>query len=936
MARASSLVGRERALGIARDLVDGLGAGGGRAVVLEAPAGMGKTALARAVADHARGRGWLVRWGGATELEMERPFTCLAEALDLDPRHEDPWRAEAGALLRGGAGVGEGARWRLADLCLDLVERDAAATPSVLVLEDLHWADVGTAGALARLGRRLDDLRVLLLVTLRPEPQSEHVGALLRELDRHGARRLPVTPLSADEVARLVEARCGAAPSARLGTVLDRAGGNPLWLHELLDALEEGGALTRRLDGGDVDVDGDVLPPSLRLTIVRRLGHLPAKSVEVLQAASVLGESVGLPALAAFLERDPREVADLLEPAARAGLLDPDSDGVTFHHALIRDALYDDVPAPRRLVMHRRAAATLRAAGAPVDRWAVHLERGLDPHDAQGRRELLDAAAALVDHAPTMAATAARRVADALPAGDPLALPARVVLARAAARLGRPSEAEELAASLDRGGLDPEVHLELWATVTLARHMRADRNEEALAAYEALARSADVPAEVRRRHLATIAFNHRWHDVPRALALVEEAGGVADPAARALLETARGTVMLAFGDPTAALAATQRAVDICRDGGLAHAWVGLEALAMWAFLRAIDPEAVPTVRERLGAAIREAEERGLVFAVPRLHVEVARGAWFQGEYDLALAHAQTASRLLAEHGYREVEVSLPGIEASIALDRGQDELAAQLRTQVPDHATITSLEGDLDHARVLLRRGEPDAAWARIVRFLAWHEELGLAARVTTIWTLPVVEAALAVGERRAAEAWAEHLDQIVADGGAGGPIEVVADTVHAALDRTPEAARRLVEAVRLAAVHPFRLDGLRLAGEVFAEHGLRDEAVAVLREGRELAERATAWALVAQYDALLRDLGVRRGAVGTSRPDTGWEALTEAELRVVELVSEGLVYREVGERLFVSRRTVETHVANAFRKVGVGNRHELTRAWLERGVERA
>lgn len=927
------LVARDGVLQQLEAVIDGVARGVGRAAIVEGPAGIGKSALVGAVSQYAVGAGMTVRTAAARELDAALPFAMFADALDLDPRGADPERAELGALLHGGGDAALDAtqrRWRLISGIVDLLERDARTGPVLLVMEDLHWADGDSALAVSRIARALLELPIALIVTARPDPRPAPVTAAVRSLDDQGALRIVLTPLDDAAVRELATVVLGAPPTDGLVAGLARAAGNPLYVLQLLKALQEEGAL-EHADGG-VDLTMEGVPPSLRVTIVRRLGYLPQETIKLLRHAAAMGGSSRLSWLAAVTGHRGPELTALLEPAFRSELLERGTDTVSFRHALIRDALYEDLPVATRAVLHAEIAQVLTGAGAPPSDVAVHLSRGLTPGDAAGASQLLEAAQALVESAPAAAAEYARTALDALTPAHPESLRARTVIAEAAARTGQPDQAETLASVLGDEQLDPRRRLGLWRTVTVARHMRGEFHPEDLEDYEALCRSSIVDVADRSEHLALLAFRYRWRDPQRARRLATEAlEADTDDGTRALAFTALGLALLGAGEDSG-YGSAERAVDLARGAGLGLSWIGIEALCALALIRSIEPDQAPSVLAQLRAALDAAEQQGLFYAVPALHLESARTHFFQGDFDAAETHANTALRLMVESGQRQNEADIRGMLCWIASERGHHEEAAAQRAQIAPGSVLASRATGRTRAREALRRGDAATAWELVkdepVR--APGSPGGPSFGIT--WSLPAVEAAVAAGHLETARSWTAALDRWV-DVTHANPVAVaLATTARALCERTPDAARDAVAAVGGVAVFPLRLDGLRVAGEVFLEHGLHDEAVEVLKEGRALAHRAGATVTVAQYDALLRPLGVGHVAGGRpSRPDRGWDALTDAERRTVELIAAGYLYREIAEQLFISRRTVETQAAAALRKVGVPNRHELARVYRAR-----
>src|SRR6516225_1870432 len=307
---AEGLVGREAELAVAAAAVRQLSEGRASALAVEGEAGIGKTRLVQSIVADARSHDAAVFCGQAHPFERTRPFGVVAAALDLSRRSPDPRRAAIGALLAGhGAGApGRAAgdiQYRVVEEIVDLVETWCAERPVLLVAEDIHWADSASLLTIMSVARQLPLAALLVVVTARPSPMPAEVIRLLDDLAAGGARTLQLHPLKPDDVAVLARDVLGASPGATLTTMLAKAGGNPLWAMAMLRSLAEEGMLHRT--GDTVEATTQELPASLSDLVVRRLRHLPAATLELLQVTAVLGDAVSLRDVAAVARRPPAE-----------------------------------------------------------------------------------------------------------------------------------------------------------------------------------------------------------------------------------------------------------------------------------------------------------------------------------------------------------------------------------------------------------------------------------------------------------------------------------------------------------------------------------------------------------------------------------------------------------------------------------------------------
>ena len=936
-----ALQGRDAQLDVLRDAMARAAARHLTIVTVEGEAGIGKSRLLAAALDDARARDLQVIHGRSEELERNRPFGLWTDALGCVPSSPDPRRAALGGLLAPRPGGHEpitvssdpGLQFQAVDGVVDLVDELAHRRPLVLGLDDLQWADPASVLTLAALTHQLPDAPVLVVGCLRPTPRSSELTRALAVLGTAGAWELRLGPLPDQAVVDLVADVLGAPPGPRLLSQVAGAGGNPLFVTELLDALVREGSL-HAVDAR-AEVPDEALPPSLRLTILRHLSFLPDDTLEVLRPASVLGSSFSVLDLTTTTGRSALDLAATLDSAISANILVEDGDRLRFRHDLIRDAVYEDMPRGIRMGLHREAGLRLADADAPALRVAEHLARGAAAGDAGAVAWLTRAARETAMRSPEAAAELFGRAVELAerPEAD------RLVVEEASSLLsaGRLPDAEARCRSMLDRTPDPAVEESLRNCLAQAL-IAQGRTSDGLRELERLLRSVTLA------------------DAERALAW-------------AWTSMAR----LALGDLDGADAAAGHALSVAPDDGNHLATciaLGLRATAVE--LRGHSPRALKLIDEAIERADRSPDREGHRYPMHaarcrmlmeldrfddaeaaleaanritarlgtrRAYLDVYRGFghFATGEWDDAVTELEAGVALAVETGQRTNSTLGFSILALIALHRGDlrragaaiDQATAEVEACGP---RFRSQWGAWARALLLDARGEPQEAFTTLAA--CWDECLraGLGIELPVLGP-DLVRMALAAGDRdRAAQVTDEvarlaKADDVASRRGAArrcrGLLDGDPEPLLAAVDDYTRASRPPM--VALAAEDA--ATALARTGDVGGARPLFDRALATF-EGIRAARD------VARVEARMRALGVRRGVRGPRvRPRTGWASLTPTERTVVDLVAEGLSNPQVAQRMFLSRRTVQTHLAHVFGKLDITSRAELAAAAARRAA---
>jgi DNA-binding CsgD family transcriptional regulator/tetratricopeptide (TPR) repeat protein len=917
------LLGRDAELSRLAALVTELAAGRGGAALVEGEPGIGKSASLRAAATDAASRGCQVFWAAGDPLGTAFPLVPLLDAFAIRESAADPARAEVARALHGSyGGSGAGSAAAAAELLLALVDEVCAAAPALLVMDDLQWADQTTVGVCHRLARTAPQRALLVVGAMRPLPRRTDLKALRRTIGARAVLRLQ--PLPDDAVTALVTELAGAAPGAELRELTAGAAGNPLYLTELVAALDRGGTL--KIAGGFAHVTGGTAPAGLAEAILDRLDFLPDPARETVRAAALLGEDFTAAALASVLRRPVADLLPALDDARAAGVLIETGDTLGFRHPLIRAALYEELPAPIRAAWHAEAARALDQAGAPLEAVARQLLGSAGPdRPAAADGWLLDwlaaNAEALINTAPGVAAAALEPAVAATPADDPRhhALGSR--LAEALYRMGRIADAELVATRTLPHLTDPDLLVQMYDTLARCRA----GTQEMRPAVDQINRAMATPRmrPIHRARLGVVAA--------KGLAWSLDFDG-ADRLAREALAT---------GDETKDRWTMGWAFNTL---GIVAAWRGEMKEAYEAFDHGQAVTADDPALTDLHLALMINQANALHFLdepqqalqgfrkvctladrtgnLPRLSMAqdgIVHHMFITGRWDDALAECELPGATVDP----QLVCSAYGRAAVIALHRGE---AATATRHLDAGAVHAERLGDRVVAAWILAKaldreqaGRPQDALA----LLGAKTEQVLE---TEYWVADAVRLALSLGEHATAAVLTARAETFP---GVGDSPRRQAMALHCRglLDADPtlllEAAERYERAVR-----PLpRAQALEAAAGLLAAGGDVKAARAAFDQAFDIYTGLGATWDLTRLRAAFRPYGFRRGH-GTSarrhRPTHGWEALTKTERTVAGLVAEGLSNPRIADRLVLSRRTVEVHVASILRKLDASSRVEI------------
>ena len=880
------IVGRDAEIAELGSALDGVIRGERRVVIVRGEAGIGKTRLLGWLADRARELRLEPVTGRATELESGVPLGLFLEAL---PTFQAPAQDAD-------------SRWGLFRTMTAHLEGRGRL---VLILDDAHWADPVSQELLETLVRRPPHVPHLLVIAMRPGVVSDKLNAAVRSTGR-ACTVISLQPLDRGGADELVGP--GWTEDDRL-RMFETSGGNPLFLEELAKADGSAG-----------------LPGGVVATVSVDLAALSDPARALVQAGAVVGDPFDIDIARRTANLDLDVALTSADELVDRGLVRGTSSlrEFAFRHPVIRTAVYEGLPVGQRLASHARAAEVLAGANSSLPNIARHLALTAAAGDIDAAAVLREAAAQVRGQAPSIAAdwlVASRRAAavndpildsdlaealvqsgrldEALGVADENTSPGRrarehgrrltVVAASVERLLGRhDASLRRLTRSLDESP-DPAGRAEVMAALALSSYELGDY--EAMGRWAASARAEETTDELVHGVAAAIlaigyrsSGRHAESDAEAGFAIATVArASDAELAARSELLVAIPWALVAVEQLTDALAVSRRSTVAVRKAGniVGAVPLGIAEVLALGLLGRIEESTAAADRNELEARLAH-NDQSLQWALwMRAYVLLETGS-----LDLA-RHAATESVALAER-----------LDASALITVGNAVLGA-----------------------VLLADGKPERALPMLA---AYDVEPGWIAR----WAPRLVAAHIALGDLDGAAASADRAVAVSRASGLNGAFAAAdrAGSMVALARGDGAAASRLARsAIDLAAGMGARLDEAQariLAAKASAD---KDEAVRQLRAAHDLAVNGGARRTAEEATRELRKLGQRVGHGGVRGVgQSGIDSLSGREREIADLVALGLTNREIAARLFLSDKTVESHLSKAFAKLGVSSRAAL------------
>lgn len=910
-------------------LLDRLDDGRSAVLFIEGEAGIGKSRLVEELRSEASARRLGVFYGKAEELERIRPFGPLVEALGLSSSSPDLARAEIGRMIAGEPGPSAPApaasTFRVIDGVVDLLETLAIAGPIALLLEDVHWADPGTVACVGAVARRLSHLPVAIVGTMRPLPREPQLESLLDATTREGGTVMQLDALDEAAISDLATQLLGGRPGSKLAAALAAVGGNPLFCLELCEALREEGSVQRK--GEVAEIEQASLPPTLRLTILRRLSFLPKTTLEALQLASVLGAGFSVEELAAVMNRPVVEVWTAVRPAMQAKIIAERDEALVFRHDLIHAAIYEDVPAPMRSSLHLEAAKALRASGASAIRLAPHLLRASASESPEMVDLLTQAAGAAWDRSADTAARLYERALQLLPPHDDRRNDLVAAAVMPMIWSGRFSDAEALLREASERP-DGEVSIDprLWMGSLTLRFLRGDPVRKIIEAIEGILETTGMPEPMRGMALGFLSLTRGWSgDAQGALAAVQEMESIGFPggplAERTSLVT-KAWVAAHAGRIHEALRSLEAAIVVERQapGGTAiFAGYGL-------FL--LEADRTEDARAALDEGRRHELRMGQLASLPLYSFASSLLNYLTGSWDDALADVETGERFIHD-GVGGVMTRGVGFACAIQIALHRGDLAAVERLADEGEREVGAADFSAWYvsycrAALLEAQGHPVEALRRMDELWDSVEPL----RYLWVWRglgPPLVRLCVAHGALDRARTVTAECEEAARRAEGVPSAEGVALTCRGLVEDDPDV---LLSAVAAHRKSPRVFDKARTcedAGLALARNDRGAEARTLFEEALGVYEELGAVRDITRATAAMRAAGLRRGSrARRQRPTVGWASLTPTEESVARLTVEGLTNPQIAERLFVSKYTIQTHLSHIFGKLGISSRVEL------------
>jgi DNA-binding CsgD family transcriptional regulator len=928
------LIERDREVAAIDGCLTEAAAGRGSVVVIDGPPGIGKSRLLDWARETAIERGAGVLSARGVELERDVPFGVVGElfgarlaasarreregllaghaglaAAVLDPSAPPP--AEAQALVRG-------LYWLTVNLA-------AAASPGPLLMlvDDVQWADRPSLAFIAHLAVRVRELSVAIVVATRDgerDDASDHVEWLLSQPEHTVLRPLG---LSEPGVGQMVAAELPEAEPAFVHACAQVSGGNPFLARELLRSL--------RADGIPPTVESvptieRLVPASVVQSVLVRLARLGSSCQRLAGAVAVLGGDAAVRHAAALAELELAAAEQAADRLADAHVLAAGAP-LRFTHPLIASAVSADRPAFARARAHRHAAALLAADGAAAEVVCVHLLRSEPEAQPSTVATLRQAATRGLARGDAPAAVHLLRRALAEPPSPEMRSGVLLELAEAEMQSGHPGAGTHIDAALTLLR-EPADRIEALALLARLRFQLGQHEASARALQEALELVDDddpLAQALIADELSATLFQAplRARASARVAPLLAAARNGETPEHPGLLAHLALRLALAGGTPAQVRALAEEAtadnplVDSASYGML----MGIVVQALACVDELDVAEQIATV------ALALATRRGslLTYASASFHRAIPR--YHRGALDDALADLDQALTAKSE-GWDAARGWIGALQAHIQIARG-DLAAAHQALALGEGVAPTSLDHPIvrfAHAQLALAERAPAVALAEaeaVGRQLI--QGFGIDHPGFIAWRSTASEAALALGQHDRAERLAN--DELVLAQASGVPRAIGRALRSAARVADGERSIALLhDAITVLGPSPSVLERAEATvglGAALRRAGQRVAARTPLRTGLQLADAIGAAPLAETARQELRATGARPRRAAW----TGAGALTPTERRVALLATDDLTNPQIAQALFVTSKTIQTHLAHTYRKLGINSRHQLAKA---------
>lgn len=940
MPAMSPLLEREEELAAIERLLLAVLDGTGGLLTIEGEAGAGKTALLDAAARRGEEEGLRVLRARGGEFERDFPHGVvrqLFEPLIADsPERQELFGGDAAAavpVFDPATGLGQdGDPFSVQHGLFCLVQALAESSPLLMTVDDAQWADLASLRALVYAGRRLGGLRGGLLLTVRAGEPGEH-EPLIDELRREpGAVTIEPPSLSADAVAELIAAESeGATADGLAAAARDATGGNPFLLLELLRALN-----LERVDGARVDSDrlARLAGSGASRAILTRLNRLGEEAVAVARAVAVLEPNAEARRIETLSELPAESVACACERLVIARLLS-DAQPVTFVHPLVRAAVLSEVPAPRRAADHACAARLLADDDATADAVAAHLLLSEPAGEPWPVARLRSAATEALGRGAPAAAVSYLRRALREPPPKPDRLTVSQELGIALLRADEPEGIEVLRSA--RSSLEDPLERAVIAAELSASFAfrRPDTGEGVVMLEDSLQEIGAEEPELRlllRGHLLL----HLASGLDRVPAgVVPERARWPDGASREgrfFLRQLSYLYAIGLGRLEDARELAMKAgTDLEIYAGDVRA--GMPTQSVWGALALADRGDLTAAP--LAVSIEAAQQRGAPASVASAHGVRAFVSYLDGDLKAAQADIGIALRVTRSTGFLVPLVTWLSGAMVIAAERGEPTVAQELLDDIwQGRAPGSGVPG----AFLLFARGRLRAATGRQAE--ARQDFIAAGERVSWLpyanpeligWRAGLALAENALGNEEEARQLAAEAVRLAREAGGRRGIGL-ALRVQGTVTRGERGIQLLREATAVLAGTRAQLEHAKALVELGAalrRVNRRREARRPLREGLDLAHRSGAIALEERARTELTATGARPRKAVLS----GLESLTPSELRVARMAAEGMTNREIALSLFVTAKTIETHLRHVYQKLDVASRSDLTAALDQPGA---